>query len=127
MFHSSNTLHTELVDNGGFTYHLETRHSPSAGDHLYAVAYSKTTERTFRFEAFTPTDLVNFIADNADALSQENVYLGGWVDNGLVYLDCSLIVDDEQTALEIAKLNEQLAIFCFETMASKATAKEVIG
>jgi hypothetical protein len=48
------------------------------------------------------------------------VHLGAWVDDGTVYLDCSLILDNLADAIAIGEKNEQLAIFSFETMESIA-------
>ena len=116
----TSALMNELESNGGFTYSLDGS-SPRAGEKFFAVAYSKDSERTFPLASFTPEDLVSFIADNADALASENVHLGAWVDDGTVYLDCSLILDNEAEALAIGRRNDQLAIFCFENMESKCT------
>ena len=119
MFNAS-TLATVLRTDGGFTSSL-TGDSPLPGECKFAVAYSKDSERYFPLSIFEPEDLIDFIADHADALASPGVYLGGWVDRGLVYLDCSLITSDESEAMRIARANEQLAIFCFEDMTSKVT------
>jgi hypothetical protein len=114
----TNTLFSTLKSNGGFTFHVNSGDEPHAGEHKFAVAYSKKTERTFPLDTFTPTDLVNYIADNEESLALADVYLGAWIDNGTVYLDCSVITDNERDALIIADENDQLAIFSFETMQS---------
>jgi hypothetical protein len=117
---NANALTTTLEQDGGFTRSM-LGDSPKPGSKLFAVAYSKDSERYFPLVTFEPEDLVDFIADHADALSRPGIYLGGWVDSGIVYLDCSLITDSEEKAMQIARDNEQLAIFCFEDMTSKAT------
>jgi len=113
-------LATTLENDGGFTRSL-LGDSPLPGEKLFAVAYSKDSERYFPLSIFEPEDLIDFIADHAAALAQPGIYLGGWVDRGLVYLDCSLITSDENEAMRIARANDQLAIFCFEDMTSKVT------
>lgn len=117
---NANALMNELQSNGGFTYALDGS-SPKAGDKLFAVAYSKDTERTYPLATFTPEDLVEFITDYANELALDGVHLGAWVDGETVYLDCSLILDCEAEALRIGYENNQLAIFCFENMESKCT------
>lgn len=113
-------LTDSLLSTGGFTRSL-LGDSPQPGDKLFAVAFSKDTERCFSLATFQPEDLVEFIADNAETLATPAVYLGGWVDAGFVYLDCSIITADENEAMRIAHENDQLAIFCFEDMTSKVT------
>ena len=117
---NTNALHRELQSNGGFTYSLDGS-SPQPGDKLYAVAYSKDSERTFPLATFSPEDLIEFIADYADELNEEGVCLGAWVDHDIVYLDCSIILDNEADAMALAIRNDQLAIFCFENMESLCT------
>jgi hypothetical protein len=120
MSFNANALATTLAHDGGFTRSL-LGDSPLPGSKLFAVAYSKDSERYFPLVTFEPEDLVDFIQDHADALSRPGIYLGAWVDRGLVFLDCSRITDDENEAMQIARDNDQLAIFCFEDMTSKAT------
>jgi hypothetical protein len=115
---NANALATKLTNDGGFTSSL-IGDSPLPGSKLFAVAYSKDSERYFPLVTFEPENLIDFIADHADALSQPGVYLGGWVDNGLVYLDTSIITKDEQVAIDHAILNDQIAYFAFEDMTSR--------
>lgn len=114
-------LFSTLKREGGFTLNIETGESPEPGESKYAVAFSKTTERTFPLANFTPSDLVNFIAGNHDVLEQPGIFLGAWIDAGTVYLDCSLVTSDEKLAFRLARENEQIAVFCFENMESRTT------
>lgn len=41
----------------------------------------------------------------------DNTYLGGWIDNGVIYLDYTLIIPDYDTAFSIAVINKQKAIY----------------
>lgn len=63
---------------------------------------------------------------NGDGLSRVIEYVtknnitafGGWLDteSGLYYFDATIIVDDFAAAVELAKYNEQIAIFNLETL-----------
>lgn len=119
MAHYLNSLFTQLTEQGGFSYQISTGTSPKAGDHLFAVAYSKTTEAKFELASFTVANLIDYIQAHFADLQFDNVHLGGWVDNGIIYLDCSLVTDSEEAAIEIATEAEQLAYFSFETMETK--------
>ena len=118
---NANNLCAILRHTGGFTIHTVYGDSPQAGDKKYAVAFSKSTERTYPLDTFSPSDLVAYITDNAVALGHPWIYLGAWVDCDTVYLDCSKIITDRADAFEMARENDQLAIFSFETMESLAT------
>ncbi len=114
----TNILYGALRYNGGFTIHTVYGDSPKSGDKKFAVSYDKSTERTFPLATFSPADLINYIAANYVALGHPWIYLGAWIDNGTVYLDCSKVTTDRADAFEMARENEQLAIFSFETMES---------
>ena len=42
---------------------------------------------------------------------KEDAYIGFWQDKGILYLDVSVKIEDLETALKVAKLNNQLAIY----------------
>lgn len=123
MLTTAHNLTTALKANGGFTHRIGSISDPRPGDHLYAVAYSKDTERTYSLETFSPEDLVDYIVDHAAELTQDGVHLGAWVENGTVFLDCSIVLDNEADAHTIARLNDQIAIFSFAAMESIPTWK----
>ena len=43
------------------------------------------------------------------------VVLGGWEDEGVFYLDVSVIVQNQEEALRLAAENKQSAIYSFDT------------
>ena len=43
--------------------------------------------------------------------SERNAFIGLWLDNGILYVDISINVMQSASALNIAKLNNQLAIY----------------
>lgn len=45
-------------------------------------------------------------------------YVGGWLDqeSGLYYYDATVVVDNLAEAIELGRLNGQIAIFCLDTM-----------
>ncbi len=121
----TDTLHRTLIENGGFTFKLDTGEEPRIGDRRFAVAYSKSTERVYNLDTFTIADLVEYIATHEHELSRANVHLGGWVDDGKVFLDCSIVVGDINIAIEIANRAEQIAIFCFEDCTTKIVNPQI--
>lgn len=117
-------LYQKIKESGGFSHCVRTGKSPKRGDKKFAVAFSKTRERKIPLVQFCPTDLIHYIIDNSIPLSRNAVHLGAWVSGGFVYLDCSIVVTDEEIATKIALRNGQIAIFSFETMSDKTVQRD---
>jgi hypothetical protein len=113
------------VVSGGFSIN-ENGDNPSSG---WMVSQAGT-ERSFSIEDLAsaePNDLrenpvepwhdnvkaeVNrFISDNRSDLSQPGTFLGGWVDEGRLYLDVSHNIQSKDEAMTYAEDNDQLAAF----------------
>lgn len=90
----------------GFTFNLKTMSMQVSG---YAVA-CKETKNSFGHDG------LNAVVDYCDA-HRDVACIGGWLDqaSGLYYYDATIIVDSLQDAIEIGKLNEQIAIFDLNT------------
>lgn len=43
--------------------------------------------------------------------NKNNIYIGLWLDNNIMYIDISINIQDKTEALEFAKYNKQLAIY----------------
>lgn len=52
------------------------------------------------------------IADKKEIIKdRDNLYIGLWLDGGVMYIDISINIQDKAEALEFAKYNRQLAIY----------------
>jgi hypothetical protein len=105
--------HTSMMaqavrDKGGFTYSVVTDTSPTSG---YAVSPYKDREAVIPLENLDARRLVNYIKSNRDLLEKEDHNLGGWVDDGKVYLDISIVAKTPEDAEAICKEHNQLAYF----------------
>jgi hypothetical protein len=108
---------------GGFSYSAVLKKSPQPGQKLFAVSYSKDTEKVVPLDKLTPAELVRYARDHWSDLHRDGYYLGGWVDSGKCYLDCSIVTDSEEQAVKIAQEHDQLAYFSFESMTAIDTPK----
>lgn len=86
----------------GFTVDAHTLEHASTG---YAVAVAMTQD------SFGPAGLdrvINYVLEHPEI----NAF-GGWLnsDNNMYYFDATIVCNDLQEALEIAKENKQIAIF----------------
>ena len=97
-----------IAQAGGFTYHVVTREYAQDG---YSVAGYPNREAKYSAVDFTPGDLEQYIIDNIDVLSLVNVWLGAWDDQGVIYLDCSIIVQSPSEADRLASEFLQLAYY----------------
>lgn len=55
------------------------------------------------------------IIEELDTYAGQSIKLGYWLNNGLLYVDASIVVNDVMDAVNIANLTNQLAIFDFGT------------
>lgn len=78
--------------------------------HGYCVAVA-ATQNSFGPEGLRK--VVEYVQGHGNA----NAF-GGWYDteSGLYYYDATVVCEDLGEAIEMARTNEQLAIFCLDTM-----------
>lgn len=86
----------------GYTVNAATLQPVQKG---YAVAVA-ATQNSFGLEGLA--NVVKYVSDHPDI----NAY-GGWYNskNNMYYFDATIIVDDLAAALELGRINKQLAIF----------------
>jgi hypothetical protein len=93
---------------GGITVDIWTGDQPGTG---YIVAPFKETETRILLNDFAPSDVRSFIQRFKGLLEVNGMHLGGWISGQQVYLDTSIVTNDELTATLIAQDGNQLAIF----------------
>jgi hypothetical protein len=109
-----NLVH-ELALEGGFSYNITTgEHNPNDG---YMVSIQGFEEQYY-YEDFESKDLKNFVAKNAIHFAAGNRFIGGWVDDKLVYLDVSVNIKNLEKAIYTGISNNQLAIYDCESNVS---------
>lgn len=85
-----------------------------AGKEGFAVSPYKEREKVQ--DTLNEDDLRKYFVNNLDLLSENNHFMGVWVDNGKYYLDVSIFETNETKAKEIARNAKQLAIFNLENL-----------
>lgn len=95
---------------GGFSYQPITEEVPKTG-----YALSPYPERSFAVNVndLKITDLWDYVQKNGDLLAEQKHYFGAWHDpgTGKVFLDVSVVVQDENEAAELARAKDQIAYF----------------
>ena len=98
-------------ENGGATFDLILGRHCEPSDGRYRYSSYKYAERSMPFSDFNVESLNNYIQEfQHHFLSYE---IGIWhnQDDGLVYLDISEANDELETALDFARICDQLAIY----------------
>lgn len=98
-------LKNELIKKGGLT--LNKNLEVLTKKEGYIATY-QNSEKTFAFNELA--QLKNEILKRAENIKKDE-FIGLWVDNNIIYLDTSIILDNKTECLEFAKDNRQIAIF----------------
>lgn len=116
----SGTQATALLDEargGGFTYDVAGKSSPTTG-----FSVSPYPERTQIIETkdLSAGQISDYADKNADLLSQPGHMLGGWRETKAdgtdrVWLDVTIVSQDQNIATATAKAHDQVAIFDLST------------
>ena len=99
---------TDTLNNGGASFNITTGvYNPTQGYFVSLPNYTKKVP----LEDFKTSHLKDFIDNNYDVLSNENNFVGGWVDNGIVYLDITEQITDRRRSLELAYNRGQKSVY----------------
>lgn len=99
-------LVNELINNGGFTTYKGRLVNLKKG-YMVAVAQYEQKMSLDQFKQFN-------LYGTYELAVLLDMHVGGWLDNGIVYIDNSIHVYDINEALELARHHEQLAIYDLE-------------
>lgn len=102
------TLLASLKEHGGFTYQPLDDTSPKNG---FAVAAFPGAEKILDADKITPSDIFDYLTTHADKFTDHRVHVGGWTDQGKVYLDLSMVVQNKDEAIKLGVKHNQLAVF----------------
>lgn len=103
-------LKDSLVGNGGITYNIPKAAS-MAGEKAFAVSvFPNRASVPKAVNEFTTEDLTKFIEGNFDVLSDERFNVGGWIDDGQVYLDVSKLYSSQEKAVAAGKALDQISV-----------------
>lgn len=100
------------LSNGGLSYDVNTDTIPKNG---YILSPYKSNERIIPVKELTVYHILLYLTHNHNLLTKKNHYFGSWVSGNNCYLDVSIIVDSLRLALELARSNDQKAVFDLST------------
>ena len=105
---SDQQVYDAIKANGGITIDVWTAGQPGTG---IVVAPFKETETKIPLNEFKPDDVNSFMEKFRPLLEVSGMHLGGWISDDTVYLDVSVVTEDEVTATLLAQDGNQLATF----------------
>ena len=102
------TIIEEIKENNGGTYNKEYKTiNAKKGFMVSLQGYEKKCR--------TEQETEKAINENMEIIrGLDNAYLGAWIDEGITYIDISVLVENKEDALEMGKINNQLAIYDIE-------------
>ena len=97
-----------LKDNSGVSYNMLTKeYNPNKG---FFVSLPNL-ETKVSLQSLSVDDIATFINKHRTHLQTKTKFIGGWIDNEVVYLDISEQIFDKREALERGYKHSQLAIY----------------
>jgi len=99
----------------GFTYNPRTGEQPTDG---WAVSVEKLREAVLTSTVEKPVlvkDLEGYWKNNRDFLGKEGNNFGGWVKDGTIVLDATIVIESQAEAERLARENDQDGIFNLRT------------
>lgn len=94
-----------IKENGGGTYNKEYKTINAKQGYMVSL-------QGFEKKCKTDEETEKAIMENMEIVKGlDNAYLGAWIDEGITYIDISVLVENKEDALEMGKINNQLAIY----------------
>jgi hypothetical protein len=109
---SAPTLARRLEEEGGFTYHVVSKRSPTEG---FIVSIHPERSQGIDVAKLTPDMLRQYVKENRDLLKERGNYFGAWRDGNRVYLDVSTVVRSKSEAIRLGKEHDQIGIYDIKT------------
>ena len=96
-----------IIENGGATITKELKKAELKRGFMVSLEGAETQVKGDDYQAIKKAieEKQAIIKDNT------NLFIGLWLDNGIMFIDISINIEDRAEALEFAKRNKQLAIY----------------
>lgn len=99
------TIIEEIKENNGGTYNKELKSINVKSGYMVSL-------QGYEVKSRTDEETEQAIIKNMEIIKGlDNAYLGAWIDEGIVYIDISVLVENKEDALELGKINNQIAIY----------------
>lgn len=97
----------KIVENKGKTLNKELKKAELKRGYMVSLEGAETRTKGDDYQA-----IIKAIEDKQKIIKDKNnMFIGLWLDNDIMYIDISINISDKVEALEFAKYNKQLAIY----------------
>ena len=101
-----------IIGTGGASYNLLTgEFNPNYGFMVSIKGHESRSDYNPNNLQYTIADYIKLKADIILSGENQELFLGAWIDKGLLYLDVSIHIDSRSEAILYARDNEQLAYY----------------
>ena len=99
------TIIEEIKKNNGGTYNKNLKSINASKGFMVSL-------QGYEVKCKTDEEIEQAITKNMEIVrGLDNAYLGAWIDDNITYIDISVLVENKEDALEMGKINNQLAIY----------------
>lgn len=96
-----------IIENGGATLTSELKKADLKRGYMVSLEGAESQVKGNDYQA-----IIKAIEEKQEIIKdKDNLYIGLWLDGGIMYVDLSINIEDKVDALEFAKYNKQLAIY----------------
>lgn len=97
----------EIIKNGGATLTKDLKKASLTSGYMVSLEGAESQVKGNDYNA-----IMKAIESKQEIIQdRDNLYIGLWLDNGIMYIDVSINIKDKVDALEFGKYNKQLAIY----------------
>ena len=99
------TIIREIKENNGGTYNKEYKTINAKKGFMVSL-------QGYERKCKTEQETEKAIKENMEIVrGLDSAYLGAWIDEGITYIDISVLVENKEDAMQLGKINNQLAIY----------------
>ena len=96
-----------IIENGGATLTSELKQAELKRGFMVSLEGAESQVKGNDYQA-----IIKAIEEKQELIKDSNnLFIGLWLDGGIMYIDISINIEDRAEALEFAKKNKQLAIY----------------
>ena len=97
----------KIIENGGATLNKELKKAELSNGFMVSLEGTETQTQGNDYNA-----IIKAVEEKQELIKdKKNMYVGLWLDNGIMYIDVSINIINKVDALEFGKYNKQLAIY----------------
>lgn len=97
----------KIIENGGATLTKNLKKASLKSGYMVSLEGAESQVKGNDYKA-----IIQAIESKQEIIKdRDNLYIGLWLDNGIMYIDVSINIRDKVDALEFGRYNKQLAIY----------------